>query len=207
MLMMLVPAYVVFLLALISPGPDFALIVRNGVRYGERAGVFTALGIALGNLSYILLINIGLGALIAQSAAAFSILKILAAAYLVYIGIRALSSKPYSINDNLHAEKGKLKDRDAFMQGLITNALNPKAAMFWLSYFALIVDPEISFAILCGFITVMMITVFLWFSIIAWCLSRKPIRRQFLKLGHWFDRLTGGALILLGIKVALTSRQ
>jgi RhtB (resistance to homoserine/threonine) family protein len=206
MFLTLVSAYVVFLLALMSPGPDFAVIVRNGVKYGSRAGMFTALGIALGNLFYTVLINIGIGALIAHSVVAFNVLKVFAAGYLIYIGVRAVRSQPYKVNDVGGAALDRLGDKAAFMQGLITNALNPKAAMFWLSYFSLVVDPKMPASVLWCFVAVLITSAFVWFSTVAWCLSREKVRRQFLRMGHWFDRVMGATLIALGVKVALGSR-
>ena len=201
---MLISAYVVFILALMSPGPDFAITVRNSVRHGRACGVATALGIALANLVHISYVTIGLGALIARSLIAFTVLKYLAAAYLVWIGVKALRSRPISAEHSAPLRvSSSITRRDAFLQGLLTNVLNPKAAVFWLSYLTIVLDPHMSRTLLLGFMAVQIFSVYIWFSLVAHVMSRARVRQKFLQLGHWFDRVTGAVLVALGVKVAL----
>jgi RhtB (resistance to homoserine/threonine) family protein len=207
MLLTLIPAYGLFLLALMSPGPDFIMTVQNSVRHGVRAGMATALGIALANLIHIAYVHIGIGALIAHSLLAFSILKLLAAAYLIYLGYKALRSRATTTDIAVGAAKEQTATlRAAFSQGFVTNALNPKAAIFWLSYLTIIVDPAMPSALLWGFIATLLLSAFIWFSLVAYFLTRAAIRQQFVRCGHWFDRVMGVLLVGLGIKVALAAR-
>ncbi|MBP7251959.1 MAG: LysE family transporter [Alphaproteobacteria bacterium] len=207
MLLTLIPAYGLFLLAVMSPGPDFIMTVQMSVRHGARAGMATALGIALANLIHIAYVHIGIGALIAHSLLAFSILKLLAAAYLIYLGYKALRSRTGTTDINLDAQQAQTASlRKAFGQGFITNALNPKAAIFWLSYLTIVVDPAMPPALLWSFIALLLLTAFIWFSLVAYFLTRQAIRQQFMRCGHWFDRAMGLLLVGLGIKVALASR-
>lgn len=205
MLLSLFPAYVVFCLAVMSPGPDFAMTVQNSLRFGARAGVLTALGIMCGNAIQIALINVGLGALIAHSLILFNILKYAAGAYLAYLGYKALRAKPVSLND---APQGAAapRNRDSFAQGFIANLLNPKATIFWLSYFAVVLRPDLPQLVLVEFLAVVLASVFLWFSAVAFFLSRTRVREAFLRLGHWLDRATGIVLIGFGVTVALARR-
>jgi len=205
MLLTLIPAYGLFLLAVMSPGPDFVMTVQNSVRHGARAGMATALGIALANLIHIAYVHIGIGALIAHSLLAFSILKLLAATYLIYLGYKALRSRAGTADIAL-GTAGDSSLRAAFGQGFVTNALNPKAAIFWLSYLTIVVDPAMPTALLWGFIALLLLTAFVWFSLVAYFLTRQAIRQQFMRCGHWFDRVMGVLLVGLGIKVALTAR-
>lgn len=205
MLLTLIPAYGLFLLAVMSPGPDFIMTVQNSVRHGARAGMATALGIALANLIHIAYVHIGIGALIAHSLLAFSILKLLAATYLIYLGYKALRSRAGTADIAL-GTAGDSSLRAAFGQGFVTNALNPKAAIFWLSYLTIVVDPAMPTALLWGFIALLLLTAFVWFSLVAYFLTRQTIRQQFMRCGHWFDRVMGVLLVGLGIKVALTAR-
>lgn len=205
MLLTLVPAYGLFLLAVMSPGPDFFMTVQNSVRHGVRAGVATALGIALANLIHITYVRIGIGALIAHSLLAFSILKLLAAAYLIYLGTKAIRSKPAAPQAEMQPAALPVP-RSALLQGFITNALNPKAAIFWLSYLTIVIDPGMPAAVLWGFVGLLLVSAFAWFSLVAYFLSRQKVRQQFLRCGHWFDRAMGAVLIALGVKVALAAR-
>lgn len=207
MLLTLIPAYGLFLLAVMSPGPDFIMTVQNSVRHGTRAGVATALGIALANLIHIAYVHVGIGALIAHSLLAFSLLKLLAAAYLIYLGYKALRSRAGTTDIVIDAATPRSTAlRAAFGQGFVTNALNPKAAIFWLSYLTIVVDPAMPSAVLWGFIALLLLTAFVWFSLVAYCLTRQAIRQQFIRCGHWFDRVMGVLLVGLGIKVALAAR-
>lgn len=207
MLLPLFSAYTVFLIALASPGPDFAVTVQMSVRHGRRAGIFTALGIACGNLLHIVTVNIGLGAIIAHSIVAFSMMKYAAAAYLVYIGLKALRSTPYAAEKKETAGVAQmLPDTYAFRRGAVTAMLNPKAALFWLSYFALALDPRMPLPVLLGFVALLLATAAVWFSMVACFLSQARIREKFMRLGHWFDRATGIVLIALGVKVAFAQR-
>lgn len=200
----LASAYVVFLVAVVSPGPDFAVTVQNSVRHGLRAGVWVAMGIAGGNFVQIGLVNFGLGALLAHSVIAFSIMKFAAAGYLCWIGVKALRSKPYAKDQAaLETAVKCITDGAAFRQGMTANMLNPKAAMFWLSFFTLIVTPDMPSTVLWGFVGLLVVSVAAWFSLVALFLSRPRVREAFMRLGHWFDRVTGAVLIALGIKVAL----
>lgn len=207
MLFTLISAYGVFLLAVMSPGPDFIMTVQSSLRYGVRAGVWTALGIALANLIHIAYVHVGIGALIAHSLVAFTILKLLAAGYLIYLGIGALrSTRAGAASMTEVFEQPRGVSRSAFRQGFVTNALNPKAALFWLSYLTLVIDPAMDKAVLLGFIVLLLATAFGWFSLVAYFLSRQAVRERFLRCGHWFDRATGAVLVGLGVKVALTTR-
>jgi RhtB (resistance to homoserine/threonine) family protein len=208
MLLTFISAYGLFLLAVMSPGPDFVMTVQNSVRHGARAGVATALGIALANLIHITYVQIGIGALLAHSLLAFSILKLMAAAYLIYLGSKAVRSKPVKTSNTEEAVTTvqALSLRAALLQGFITNALNPKAAIFWLSYLTIVMNPALDKHLLWSFVCLLLVTAFVWFSIVAYFLSRPAIRQSFIRCGHWFDRVMGVILIGLGIKVALAAR-
>ncbi len=209
MLFTLMSAYGVFLLAVISPGPDFVITVQSSLRHGVRAGIWTALGIALANLIHIAYVHVGIGALIAHSLLAFTILKLLAAGYLIYLGVGALRSTPQgaeAMAQSLAQPGAASGSGSAFRQGFVTNALNPKAALFWLSYLTLVIDATMPTALLFGFISLLITTAFIWFSLVAYFLSRRTVRERFLRCGHWFDRVTGAVLVGLGIKVALSAR-
>lgn len=204
MLFTLLSAYAVFLVAVMSPGPDFAITVQSSVRYGRRAGVLTALGITCGNFVQIALVNVGLGALLARSVMAFTVLKFVAAAYLAYIGFKALRSKP--ANPDSAAPVEGVPDTQAFRRGFIANIANPKATLFWLSFFTLVVTPGMPPPVLWGFVGLLAVSVFAWFSLVSFIMSQPAVRRKFLRLGHWFDRATGAVLIALGLRVAFAHR-
>lgn len=195
----------IHLLAVASPGPDFAVVVKESVTHGRRAGRFCALGVGCGIFIHVVYSLLGIGLIVSQSVMLFNALKWLAAAYLVYIGIRALQAKP-SVDKPavLQAETGVRSPRAAFVSGFITNGLNPKATLFFLSLFTVVIDPHTPLQVQAGYGVYLAMATALWFCLIAQVFSHERVRSGFARMGHWFDRLMGAVLVGLGIKLAFT---
>ena len=141
----------IHLLAVASPGPDFAIVVRESVGYGRRAGLFTAFGVGSGILVHVTYSLLGIGLIVSQSIVLFNALKWLAAAYLLYIGIKALRARPAdSASAELNLAAGERSGRGAFVTGFITNGLNPKATLFFLSLFTVVINPHTPVAVQAG---------------------------------------------------------
>ncbi|MFZ3023693.1 LysE family transporter [Pseudomonas sp.] len=194
----------VHLLAVASPGPDFAIVLRESVSNGRHAGIWTALGVGTGILLHVGYCLLGIGLIVSQSIVLFNLLKWLAAAYLIYIGIRALQARPA---DPASAELAPLATRSpraAFVRGFVTNGLNPKATLFFLSLFTLVISPQTPLLVQAGYGLYLALATALWFCAVALLFSQARVRRGFVRLGHWFDRLMGAVLVGLGIKVAFS---
>jgi RhtB (resistance to homoserine/threonine) family protein len=195
----------IHLLAVASPGPDFAVVVRESVGYGRRRGVFCALGVGCGISIHVAYSLLGIGLIVSQSIVLFNLLKWLAAAYLVYIGIKALRAKPASAQEaEVVRETGQRSVRAAFMAGFVTNGLNPKATLFFLSLFTVVIDPHTPLLVQGGYGLYLAAATALWFCLVAQVFSQQRVRAGFARMGHWFDRLMGAVLVGLGIKLALT---
>jgi RhtB (resistance to homoserine/threonine) family protein len=200
----------VFSLAVISPGPDFVMAVRNSVLHSRRTGILTALGFGAGVMVHVTYTVLGIAALIAQSILLFNILKFAGAAYLIWMGVQALRSKgmpELQIPETGPKEtQAIMSDSAAFRSGFLTNLLNPKATLFFLAIFSQIIRPETPhiwqavYGLTCAAMVVG------WFSLVAFVLTQDQVRSRFLKAAHWIDRVCGVLLIGLGIKVALASR-
>lgn len=119
----------IHLLAVASPGPDFAVVVRESVTHGRRAGTWTALGVGSAIFLHVGYSLLGIGLIVSQSIVLFNALKWAAAAYLLYIGFKALRAQPAkpAAEGELHREAGERTPRGAFTAGFVTNGLNPKA--------------------------------------------------------------------------------
>ena len=194
----------VHLLAVASPGPDFAIVLRESVSNGRHAGIWTALGVGSGILLHVGYCLLGIGLIVSQSIVLFNLLKWLAAAYLIYIGIRALQARPA---DPASAELAPLATRSpraAFVRGFVTNGLNPKATLFFLSLFTLVIGPQTPLLVQAGYGLYLALATAVWFCAVALLFSQARVRRGFVRLGHWFDRLMGAVLVGLGIKVAFS---
>ncbi|HEY0452417.1 LysE family translocator [Actinophytocola sp.] len=122
----------VILLAAMSPGPDFVIVTRNAMLSGRRAGMACAAGIAAGVFVWATVTALGIAGLLAASAVAFTVVKLAGAAYLVLLGIRALLAARRGGYDTLEVAEGRSAGAPAaFRQGLVTNLLNPKVAVFF----------------------------------------------------------------------------
>lgn len=198
----------IHLLAVASPGPDFAIVVRESVAHGRRAGVFTALGVGSGILVHVTYSLLGIGLIVSQSIVLFNALKWLAAAYLLYIGFKALRARP---SDPATAELALTDEprsaRSAFVTGFITNGLNPKATLFFLSLFTVVINPHTPVAIQAGYGLYLAMATAIWFCLVAWLFSQQRVRAGFARLGHWFDRLMGVVLVGIGVKLAFTEMR
>lgn len=195
----------VHLLAVASPGPDFAVVVRESVAQGRRAGSWTALGVGCGIFVHVAYSLLGIGLIVSQSIVLFNLFKWLAAAYLVYLGWRALRARPMSLEaiDGANAPVARSAWR-AFVIGFVTNGLNPKATLFFLSLFTVVISPDTPLLVQAGYGLYLAGATALWFLLVAWLFSRGRVRAGFARLGHWFDRLTGAVLIGLGARLALS---
>ncbi|MCK5084294.1 MAG: LysE family transporter [Candidatus Pacebacteria bacterium] len=198
---------IVHFLAIMSPGPDFAMITRNSLVYSKSTGIYSSIGLAIGILLHVSYSLIGIGFIISKSIVLFSIIKFLGAAYLIYIGYKSLKAKPNKINSEKLKESIDLKRNEAIKMGFLTNALNPKVTLFFLSLFTQIINPETPFIIqaLCGI--EMSFMTFVWFSFVATVLSYKTIKSKFSLFQHHFEKIFGVILIALGIKVAMSSSK
>lgn len=193
----------VHLLAVASPGPDFAVVIRNSVSAGREAGLATAIGVGCGILIHVAYSLLGIGLIVSQSVWLFNLMKWLAAAYLLYIGVRAIRSQPHGL-PGANAPVERLSGPRAFAQGFITNGLNPKATLFFLSLFTVVIAHDTPLAVQAGYGLYLSIATGVWFCLVAGLFSHPRVRQGFSRLGHWFDRAMGAVLIGLGLRLALS---
>lgn len=202
--------YTVFIGAMVSPGPDFFIILRNALGYSARAGVFTALGIAVALSAHMAYTIAGIGLIISKSLLLFTIVKWIGAGYLFYVGVMAFRSagvdpekmQKKDVTAGVSAQ-GK-SDFKAFRDGLITNLFNPKAMMFFVALFSQMVDPALPIQMLLGFAAMCMITAFLWFSLVSVVMASRPVRQRYARVSKWTDKIFGLFFMGLGIKLALS---
>lgn len=196
----------VHLLALISPGPDFILAVRNSLAYSRKTGIYTAIGFSLGIAVHIFYSAAGLALIISKSILIFNAIKFLGAGYLIYIGIKSFFSKKSRINVKNEEKKNDIRPIQAIKMGFLTNILNPKATLLFLSLFTFIVKPETPAYVLIIASAIMIINTALWFSLVAIFFTQKRVQNIFNKFQGTFNKIFGGLLVALGIKIALTDR-
>ncbi|WP_213875258.1 LysE family transporter [Pseudomonas sp. dw_358] len=195
----------IHLLAVASPGPDFAVVVRESVAHGRRAGTWTAFGVGSAIFLHVGYSLLGIGLIVSQSIVLFNGLKWLAAAYLLYIGFKAIRAKPAQPGEQALALEPKVRTpRQAYVAGFMTNGLNPKATLFFLSLFTVVINPHTPLLVQAGYGVYLAVATGLWFCLVAMLFSQQRVRAGFARMGHWFDRTMGAVLIALGVKIALT---
>jgi len=190
-------------LAVISPGADFAMVTRSSYAFGRRAGLAAALGIALGVQVHVLYTVLGIAVIISQSPALFLAMKVLGAGYLIYLGYKLLTNTTRISLDGTSARQ--LGVLVALRSGFLTNALNPKTMLFVVSAYTQVVQPGSSLAINFGYGAFMSFAHWLWFSLVAVFFSSAVLRRAMLERQRLVDRVIGVALIGLGVAVVFAN--
>lgn len=199
---------IIHLMGVASPGPDFLIVTRSALTYSRKTGIWTALGVALGIMVHVAYCLLGIGIVISQSIVLFNTIKYIGAAYLIYIGWLALTQKPTAkADDAMTKEINDISAFDAVKIGFLTNALNPKASIFFLALFTQVMDPATPLLVQMGYGIYLGVATFAWFAGLATVLSIGAIRRNFKKIQLRAEKAMGGLLILLGLKVALSSQK
>ena len=191
------------LLLNITPGADSLYIATRSITQGVRAGVAAALGIGTGCLVHIFAAALGLSAILTASSMAFTVIKLLGAAYLVYVGIGMLRTTTATAATQptlAHAPLGKV-----FAQGFLTNVLNPKVALFFLAFVPQFIDPAATHKPLAFLFlgAIFNINGTLWCLFIAWISARFRSFGVNRRAGRWLNRTVGGIFVLLGLRLAL----
>jgi RhtB (resistance to homoserine/threonine) family protein len=203
---------VAHLLAVASPGPDFAMVVRQSLTHGRRAAVWTSIGIGTAILVHVTYALLGIGILLRASHLWFSVMKYLCAAYLAWIGLKSaltrprqgLAGAPAGAEAEL-ARPAQPAARVAWTTGFLTNVFNPKATLFFIALFAAVIDPATPKLIQVGYGLWMSLTTMAWFVMVSAIFTRDDVRRMFLKGGHWIDRGMGAVLIAIAVALAFAS--
>lgn len=192
----------IHLLAVISPGPDFFMAIKNSLTYSRKTGIYTAIGFGLGIAVHIFYSLAGLALLISKSIVIFNLIKYLGVTYLLYLGFKSLisSSSDIKIENQIHIKD--ISPLKAISQGFLTNVLNPKATLFFLSLFTLVISPQTANTTLFFISFILIFNTALWFSLVAIFLTQKRMRVIYNRYQKYFNKLFGGVLIALGLKIA-----
>lgn len=196
------------LLAVASPGPDFAIVLKQSIVHGRRVAIWTAIGVGAAILLHVGYSLLGVGLLIRSSDLWFNVVKYAGAAYIAWIGIQSLRAKPRDggaagseTADVANGIKTATADRGAFATGFFTNALNPKATLFFISLFAMVVSPTTPKLVQAAYGVWMSVATAAWFSLVAVLFTQRLVRERFLRHSHWIDRVLG--VVFFGFAVWL----
>ena len=213
----------VHLLAAASPGPDFVLVSQQTLAKGRRTGLICSLGITLGLAIHITYSVLGLATVIAHSQPLLTAIKWLGGSYLIYLGWQGIQAKPKKTSDLTVAINSDAIDSDTdisikkasidtsstasiLRRGFFCNVFNPKAPVYFVAIFTLVLSPDIPLWQLAIYGVWMMVLQMAWFSTVVMLLSIPAIHRRFQRFEHWIDRVLGTTMIILGLNLILRSR-
>ena len=192
-------------LAVASPGPDFAIVLKQSLAHGRRTALWTSLGIGVGLSVHITYSLLGLGWLLNHAGATRLGLQYLGAAYLAFLGWQAMRARPRSGEFELTDLARAPTASSACLTGFLVNVLNLKAALFFIALFVLRVSPLTPKLIQFGYGLWMTLATVAWFSFVSVVLTQPEIRRKFLRYGHWIDRGLGVVFIGFALSLVLTT--
>ena len=192
---------ILHLFAVASPGPDFALITRQSLRFNRKVAIWTSLGIGMGILFHCLLAITGLVLLITSNELFSTILKIIGSTYLLYLGINSVLVTQKR-NETEIQERDNLDKFNGFLVGLITNITNVKAILFFVTVFSVVIDTDNSLSLI-FYGAYMALATFLWFAFISYVFTSENFKNKFSSVLKYFEKVIGVILILLSLQIII----
>jgi len=195
----------IHLVALVSPGPDFVVACRNSLLYSRTIGIYTAVGFGLGICVHISYAVFGLSWLIANNELIFTVIQYLGAFYLILIGIQSLRSFQSQIEQETVSASSRISPVRAVRIGFITNVLNPKATLFFLSLFSTMLNPTVGELTLMVIAVLLVVTTILWFSLVALLISHPRFTTTLKRYEKTVHQFFGVLLIGIGGFIVVVS--
>ena len=192
---------ILHLFAVASPGPDFALITRQSLRFNRKVAIWTSLGIGMGILFHCLLAITGLVLLITSNELFSTILKIIGSTYLLYLGINSVLVTQKR-NETEIKERDNLDKFNGFLVGLITNITNVKAILFFVTVFSVVINTDNSLSLI-FYGAYMALATFLWFAFISYVFTSENFKNKFSSVLKYFEKVIGIILILLSLQIII----
>lgn len=196
----------IMLVSVMLPGPDFALVSKNAVLHSRRAGIMTSLGIVSAVFVHMTYCILGVAVVIANSLILFTTIKFIGAGYLIYIGIGAFRARSAGLGkDIVEGKKDKegLSDWAAFRQGFLCNLLNPKATLFFLALFTVIIKPGTPTLIQAAYGLQMALLAGIWFCSLSVLLSHRRVVSIVDNMELYVEKVLGILLVGFGVALAL----
>jgi threonine/homoserine/homoserine lactone efflux protein len=192
------------MLAVSSPGPDFFLEIRNTLQYSRKIGIYTSLGFALGNIVHISYSIFGVQYL-KNNDYIMNIVQLLGAIYIIYIGLQAIgiigAKLKVEKNEDVENSNAEITVFEAVKMGIITNLLNAKAALYFISIFTVMIPTSTPSSVVFGIGLVMIVITFIWFSLVAYFFTKPKVKSIYLKQEKMINKILGLVLIFFGLKL------
>ncbi len=198
---------VIAILAAVSPGPDFIIVVKNALSHHRQSAIYTSLGVCAGVLVHSSYCILGLALVIKQSLWLFNTIKFLGAGYLIYLGLKSLFSKDSSKNPlESKFKKSKISSYRSFRDGFLTNVLNPKCTLFMLSVFTLVVKPNTPMLVQSIYALEIAMIALTWFIFLSFALTHQAVKEKIANVQHVVNKVIGVVLLGLGASIMAKSR-
>lgn len=193
----------VFSFAIVAPGADTAMVMRQAMVHGRRAAILTSVGIGTSLMFHVTYTILGLGIIISQSLLLFGVIKWVGAAYLIYMGVMALRAGTTDLTPVAgEADAPRQSAFRAFGLGFLANALNPKPVLFFLSIFSALVSASTPGMVKFGYGLVMATCLIAWFVGVSFFMTTPRMRAVFSRMSKWINRASGLVFIAFGLKLA-----
>jgi RhtB (resistance to homoserine/threonine) family protein len=190
----------IHLLAVASPGPDFAIVLRQSLRFGSKTGRETAIGVGTGILIHATYSVLGFGLLISKYEWLYNGMRFLAAGYLLFLAYQGFRAKRVEY-EAVQSEKREISFKKAFSKGFLVNAFNPKVTLFFLSIYTAVVSESTPFSWQVVYGIYMAVATMIWFSLVATLFGQSRIRNWYNRYNNVIEKIIALALTLLAIKL------
>jgi threonine efflux protein len=189
---------VMHILMAMIPGPNTVVVTYFSARESRACGLKAVAGIVLGSAIWVILSMLGVGVLLLEAGVFYRLLRLLGAAYLIYVGVRMLMAGLRAAAEQRPAQAA----RSPMLAGLLTTLSNPKSAVFWTSVFVLLVPAHAPLWFYAAVVLLIVVQSAAWYAIVALTLSTAFARRHYMRFAQWLDRIAGAIMIGLGLKLA-----
>ena len=192
---------IIHLLGVMSPGPDFLLVIKQSLSEGRKSALYTSIGIGLGILVHVILCVFGLGILISNTERIYGFLLALGSIFIIYLGIQSLLDDKISLI-NVKKNKESFQQSNSLIKGFLTNILNPKATLFFLSVYSLVIDEttvyiQLLYGLWMSFATIC------WFSFLSFLLTANILSSRLEKFNNLIKKIMGIVFILVGVRILI----
>ncbi|WCN36346.1 LysE family translocator [Aneurinibacillus uraniidurans] len=205
--MLFVEVFIIGILAALSPGPDFFIVMKNSLGFGCRIGIATALGVAFALVIHITYTVLGFTYIMEKVPSLFTAIKLVGSLYLAWLGWQAIRSVPQHGHDQ--ANHQKVNDNKTFMQGFregfFCNVLNPKAALFFLSVFSQFISADTGNWVRWVYGSEIIVAVGSWFVLLSVIISYRKFREFYDRYNYWFDRCLGSILLYFAVVIVVST--
>jgi RhtB (resistance to homoserine/threonine) family protein len=189
------------IIAVASPGADFAVVLKNTLRSGKTSGVLTAVGVGCGISVHLIYTLLGIALILSRSTLLFTLIKVVGAVYLLWIAWQAFHSRAKKASGMNAIVAAELTPWQSFRQGFLTNVFNPKVTIFFLVLFTNIVSIETPIWLQSFYGLWLVLYTMMWFMLVAWTFSRKPVLAWYQTHGHYIDWGMGLFLVFIAGKL------